>query len=118
MFITTQVGGQSAVMVSQRMRGHLLGALLLSLSHVSDALIPPFERSSCKNIPGDRDWPSSGDWAGLNDTLGGRLIETVPQAHICHLEPYQGYNETSCEALQDAWNSPQTLWVYSRATTA
>ncbi|KAJ5451873.1 FAD-binding type 2 [Penicillium cf. griseofulvum] len=59
----------------------------------------------CRNIPGDKGWPNQGAWHRLNNTVGGRLIETVPLAHICHdTGIYPAFNEPACEDLQEAFN--------------
>ena len=64
--------------------------------------------ASCKNIPGDDGWPSQSEWAQLNETVRGRLIATVPQASVCHLEPYKNFDETACETLRGSWNVAPT----------
>ena len=66
--------------------------------------------ATCKYIPGDAAWPTLDTWNQLNDTVGGRLIATVPQAAVCHVGGYATLkaNEAACEALQPEWNSPQT----------
>ncbi|KAJ5103124.1 FAD-binding type 2 [Penicillium argentinense] len=68
--------------------------------------------STCKNIPGDAGWPGPGVWHHLNNTVGGRLIGTIPVAHICHNAGiYPAFNETACVALQEAFSDAgaQTL---------
>ncbi|KAI1824147.1 FAD binding domain-containing protein [Xylaria intraflava] len=72
---------------------------------------PPNDRT-CRYIPGDAGWPSQGDWAQLNATVGGRLVPTIPLAHVCHQTgPFAAYDRTTCEdlgtAFQDA--SPATI---------
>jgi hypothetical protein len=57
----------------------------------------------CKCLPRDPCWPSTSDWSSLNQTVGGRLIATVPLAHPCH-DP--NYDPERCQALQDAWQNP------------
>ncbi|GAB1314853.1 FAD-linked oxidoreductase-like protein 7 [Madurella fahalii] len=57
----------------------------------------------CKCFPGDVCWSSVRDWNNLNQTVGGRLIATVPLAQACH-DP--NYDEAKCEALRDNWQSP------------
>ncbi|KAF9879663.1 FAD binding domain-containing protein [Colletotrichum karsti] len=56
--------------------------------------------SSCKYFPGDEGWPSADVWAKFNETVGGRLVATVPLGTPCHGD---SYNETECARLQDAW---------------
>ncbi|RYP18465.1 hypothetical protein DL765_003919 [Monosporascus sp. GIB2] len=64
--------------------------------------------SSCKNIPGDKGWPSSRHWARLNQTVGGRLIETVPMPSVCHEAPYNAFNQGMCDALKSNWLLAET----------
>ena len=51
----------------------------------------------CRYIPGDNGWPVKSDWARLNQTVGGRLIATNPQAHVCH-DPT--VDQAACDALK------------------
>ncbi|RYP17994.1 hypothetical protein DL765_004213 [Monosporascus sp. GIB2] len=67
---------------------------------------------TCKSIPGDAGWPSWSEWAQLNTTVGGRLVATVPVAHVCHQTgPFAAFNETACEELGAAFRNaaPETL---------
>lgn len=56
--------------------------------------------ADCKCFPGDACWPSQAEWSALNNTVGGRLISTVPLGSPCH-DPY--YDEEECAYLQDQW---------------
>lgn len=85
-----------------------LGMIVVWLSAPTKARSTNLTRS-CNHMPGDPGWPDEHEWAQLNETVGGRLIATVPQASVCHSAPYSGYNATSCAALQDAWGLAQTL---------
>ncbi|KAK7961132.1 FAD binding domain-containing protein [Apiospora saccharicola] len=58
--------------------------------------------SRCKCFPGDACWPSAADWSGLNATVGGRLIKTVPLGAPCH-DP--GYSQKVCKNLQSQWQA-------------
>ncbi|KAF9631087.1 putative fad fmn-containing isoamyl alcohol oxidase protein [Lasiodiplodia theobromae] len=62
------------------------------------------QNESCRSFPGDDLWPSVADWAQLNDTVGGRLIATVPLGAPCH-DPT--YDSTVCSTLQASWTSPE-----------
>ncbi|KAK7984140.1 hypothetical protein PG989_011542 [Apiospora arundinis] len=55
---------------------------------------------SCKCFPGDTCWPSESSWASLNDTVGGRLVATVPLGSPCH-DPT--YDEQVCASLRAQW---------------
>lgn len=77
------------------------GALLALHNFFTPALgaaRPP----SCRYIPGDKGWPSQEDWEKLNRTVSGRLIATVPQAHVCHSGGIGGaeVNQAACDALK------------------
>ncbi|KAK4671891.1 hypothetical protein QC764_609650 [Podospora pseudoanserina] len=67
--------------------------------------------SNCKLIPGDHTWPGDGDWSALNETLGGRLIASVPLAAVCHNGPFNIYNETRCGEAREGWDRPETHFV-------
>ncbi|KAI1178916.1 FAD-binding domain-containing protein [Nemania sp. FL0916] len=60
--------------------------------------------SGCKPIAGDRNWPSTAEWNKLNATIGGRLLATLPLAHVCH-DPW--YSAEACQALKESWGVPQ-----------
>ncbi|KAH6845745.1 hypothetical protein B0I37DRAFT_344863 [Chaetomium sp. MPI-CAGE-AT-0009] len=57
---------------------------------------------SCKAVPGTPKWPSQHDWAHLNETVAGRLLQPSPPGAICHPE-HASYNATACPALRAAW---------------
>ncbi|GAP90162.1 putative FAD binding domain protein [Rosellinia necatrix] len=57
-------------------------------------------KTACKSIPGDRNWPSTADWDNLNATVNGRLIATLPIAHVCHA-PW--YSKQACDTLRTQW---------------
>ncbi|KAI0886933.1 FAD-binding domain-containing protein [Annulohypoxylon maeteangense] len=56
--------------------------------------------AQCKYLPSDVNWPSQDEWAALNNTVGGRLIATIPLGSPCH-DPT--YDEKLCASLQDQW---------------
>ncbi|KAI0502948.1 hypothetical protein F5B22DRAFT_580098 [Xylaria bambusicola] len=60
----------------------------------------PRKNAVCKNIPGDPGWPSSSEWASLNQTVNGALIATTQLATLCH---GRDYDEEQCESLKEAW---------------
>ncbi|KDN71861.1 putative FAD binding domain-containing protein, partial [Colletotrichum sublineola] len=95
------------------MRPSTLAALLLASGSASASVASARGRSTtrirtairgstgeCKYLPGDAGWPSADAWARLNETVGGRLIATVPLGSPCH---GAAYNATECARLQDAW---------------
>ncbi|KAI1424998.1 hypothetical protein F5Y12DRAFT_749218 [Xylaria sp. FL1777] len=66
----------------------------------------------CRVIPGDPSWPSDDIWAGLNNTVHGKLIATVPVAAPCHRsvleQPNALFNKDVCATLRDNWFFPET----------
>ena len=54
--------------------------------------------------PSDPCWPSSAEWMTLNNTLSGRLMETVPPASACY-ETENNYNATECQTIVDGWTT-------------
>ncbi|KAK4157505.1 putative isoamyl alcohol oxidase [Chaetomidium leptoderma] len=82
-----------------------LAASLLATGTLVDDVTAPSLGIGCKCFPGDACWPSSRDWSSLNQTVGGRLIATVPLAQACH-DP--NYNPVRCQALRDGWQNPAT----------
>lgn len=60
----------------------------------------------CRCFPGDRCWPSDFIWTIFNQTLGGRLVKTVPIASPCHDNPWVPYDAAKCSELQDSWLDP------------
>lgn len=64
--------------------------------------------SSCRNIPGDTNWPTDSEWTQLNGTVGGRLIATVPLASVCHASPFDNFDETACTNLKADWDYAET----------
>ncbi|KAI1877748.1 hypothetical protein JX265_003756 [Neoarthrinium moseri] len=67
---------------------------------------------NCRTIPGDASWPGQSIWDRLNETVGGKLIATVPIAAPCHKtlygEPNGLFDEDACAALRDNWFLPET----------
>ncbi|KAH8807209.1 hypothetical protein F5884DRAFT_730846 [Xylogone sp. PMI_703] len=80
----------------------------LSITYLSlfVALASGSASPTCKNIPGDEGWPSPAAWDALNATVGGRLIATVPAAHVCH-DPT--FSSAECASLAQQWDDPVAL---------
>ncbi|KAK8068369.1 FAD-linked oxidoreductase sor8 [Apiospora saccharicola] len=69
----------------------------------------------CRTIPSDSAWPETSVWAQLNETVGGKLIQTVPIAAVCH-KTLNGqdsglHDEAKCAALRNVWFFPETHLV-------
>lgn len=67
----------------------------------------------CRTFPGDAEWPTTEQWDKFNQTLGGKLIATVPIASACHDDDFGPYNKAECEALQNVWGFPPTHYKTS-----
>jgi len=68
--------------------------------------------TSCKNIPGDPDWPPEEAWNKFNESIGGRLIATVPVASVCHVGGrFEGrFDVSTCAVLRSGWNFAQAQY--------
>ncbi|KAJ5899376.1 FAD-linked oxidoreductase sor8 [Penicillium taxi] len=78
------------------------GLLLLLLAIKATCL-------SCRCYPGDSCWPSAQQWSDFNETIGGRLISTVPIGSVCHTAGRSAsYNKIACSALLSDWGNPAT----------
>lgn len=81
----------------------LAAGLAVAGTFAGDVNSSTLGRIQCKCLPGDACWPSASGWSGLNQTVSGRLIATVPLAHPCH-DP--DYDAERCQALRDEWQNP------------
>lgn len=60
--------------------------------------------SSCKIFPGDASWPTDAEWAALNNTLDGALLQPVPLASVCYNNTvYNDYSVEQCADLTAKW---------------
>ncbi|TKX25719.1 FAD-binding domain-containing protein 12 [Elsinoe australis] len=93
--------------------------LALSVSSVPVLAAPASTNSSaCRCFPGDACWPSTQVWQGLNQTVGGRLVATVPLAAPCHDSVFSTYDNATCANLQAEWLEPETHYVNSASVMA
>ncbi|KAG7099189.1 hypothetical protein E1B28_001058 [Marasmius oreades] len=58
--------------------------------------------SACRLLPTDSSWPAQDVWNAFNQSVDGRLIQTVPLGRPCH-DP--NYDEAKCSAIRDNWHS-------------
>lgn len=74
---------------------------------------------TCRCYPGDQCWPSATDWESFNQTLGGKLIRTVPIASPCH-DTFPGvkYDAATCANIQANWVRPTLHDVTSHSPMA
>ena len=73
---------------------------------------------NCRCFPGDECWPSQNDWNDFNNTVGGKLIATVPIASACHVDSYAVYDAQKCADLQAIWDFPSTHFTTSSSIMA
>lgn len=84
-----------------------LARLGLALLYLALSLAKP--STSCRYLPGDKDWPTLLEWNQLNKTVHGQLIATVPLGSPCH-DP--SYNVTECASLAAQWPYPEIKCVF------
>ena len=70
----------------------------------------PGPRKTCKVMPSDHAWPGQAAWDRLNETVGGRLIATVPLGAVCHQGGFGqvSYDADTCANLRATWDHPAT----------
>ncbi|KAI9651893.1 MAG: hypothetical protein M1831_007515 [Alyxoria varia] len=82
----------------------LVSPLFTSGNPTVDSREPRADKGQCRYLPGDEGWPSRTEWSKLNDTVGGKLIGTVPLGSPCH-DPT--YDAAQCAQLESTWPTPQ-----------
>lgn len=70
------------------------------------AIVPRYSSistsSQCKATPGSYNWPTQSQWAALNHTISGRLLQSPPPGAVCHPgEPT--YDPETCLDVQKGW---------------
>ncbi|KAK8067554.1 FAD-binding domain-containing protein [Apiospora saccharicola] len=70
---------------------------------------PPPSTKHCRVLPGDAEWPSQQEWTKLNQTIGGRLISSVPLGQACYV-PTISADRPECAKLRDEWVDPKTYY--------
>src|SRR4051812_25609065 len=63
--------------------------------------------NSCRCFPGDSCYPNANAWNLFNQTIGGKLIASIPIAAVCHHDQFKAYDEKACATLQDNWFYPE-----------
>lgn len=73
----------------------------------------------CRSFPGDKSWPADKDWDAFNQTVGGRLIATVPIGAVCH-DTFPGveYDAQKCAEVRDLWPKPELHELTTHSTMA
>jgi hypothetical protein len=74
--------------------------------------------SKCRCLPEDSCWPSTAQWTAFNESIGGKLIATIPIASSCHFDAFETFNSEECTALQNVWNVTETHWQSSSSIMA
>ncbi|KAM7212407.1 hypothetical protein V8F06_012208 [Rhypophila decipiens] len=75
----------------------------MKISTLSTGFFAGTVAASCKCFPGDACWPKAAEWNRFNQTVGGRLIATVPLAKACH-DP--SFDAATCQSLRSQWQYP------------
>ncbi|CAG7966762.1 unnamed protein product [Penicillium nalgiovense] len=75
----------------------------LSVYILSSGLVAAYA-SDCKCGPSDPCWPTSAEWASLNDTLTGHLLKAVPPASACY-KTEDNYNVAECKRIVEEWTT-------------
>ncbi|KAK3984439.1 isoamyl alcohol oxidase [Cladorrhinum sp. PSN332] len=79
----------------------------------------PAVAGQCRSFPGDRSWPTAQDWETLNNTVGGRLIATIPIGAVCHdTFPGINYDAEKCAEVRDLWPKPELHEFTTHSTMA
>jgi hypothetical protein len=56
----------------------------------------------CKTHPSSANWPSTGDWDALNQTVGGAVIKSTPVASSCYNDS-DFSSAVSCKKVTENW---------------
>ena len=93
---------------------------LTSQNDVGDTLLENNSTSSsgCRCFPGDTCWPALSEWTAFNQSLGGKLIATVPLASPCHDDIFAPFDAQLCTELQSTWFFPETHFDTSSSIMA
>ncbi|KAI8363413.1 hypothetical protein B0O80DRAFT_476760 [Mortierella sp. GBAus27b] len=77
----------------------LLSAVLAA-SFQTPITAAPDSHLQCRCQPSQPCWPSSDTWSTFSQTVGGRLIATLPPAYECHDPHYDG---AKCKEIQEGY---------------
>lgn len=76
------------------------------------------QSSGCRCFPGDTCWPTLPQWTAFNQSLGGKLIATIPVASPCHDDTFGLFDAEGCAALKSTWFFPETHFDTSSSIMA
>lgn len=83
----------------------LLASLVALLSAVGNAAVTiQSSNTTCRCFPGEKCWPSLAEWTQFNESIDGRLIQTIPLGKPCHTPSYQA---GVCDYLREQWTEPE-----------
>ena len=74
--------------------------------------------SGCRCFPGDTCWPTLSEWTAFNQSLGGKLMATIPIASPCHDDAFSPFDAQQCAQLQSTWFFPETHFDTSSSIMA
>lgn len=94
-------------------------AALLGAAWIAASQSPDNQSRTCRCFPGDACWPSTIQGDSFNQSLGGKLVPTVPIASPCHDTcPGVSYDAAECAGIQENWVRPELHDVTSHSTMA
>ncbi|GLB05983.1 hypothetical protein AtubIFM57258_001278 [Aspergillus tubingensis] len=94
----------------------LLASLVALLSAVGNAAVTiQSSNTTCRCFPGEKCWPSLAEWTQFNESIDGRLIQTIPLGKPCHTPSYQA---GVCDYLREQWTEPEIHYESSSSIMA
>ena len=74
--------------------------------------------TGCRCFPGDACWPTISEWTVFNQSIGGKLIATIPIASPCHDDAFGPFDLQECAKIQSVWFFPETHFETSSSVMA
>lgn len=74
--------------------------------------------SGCRCFPGDTCWPALSEWTAFNQSLGDKLIATIPIASPCHNDAFGPFDAQQCAEFQSSRFFPETHFDTSSSVMA
>lgn len=78
----------------------LRSRIVFSLLLLAGQLTLQVASLSCRNLPGDPNFPPPAIWDTFNASIDGRLLAVVPTAKFCHELPAGQCEETMWESSE------------------
>ena len=79
--------------------------------HLSSDTVSQFRKSNtttCRCTPANSCWPSPAVWTAFNQSVGGKLLATVPIGSPCHDDSFGPFDPLQCSQLRSVWFLPET----------